>query len=171
MLALALAALGARRGAGAVNAARPLLAPALVAALASGGWFIARASLPNVDENYPARLTPGGIADSLGRAGEVAVRFARTFADVSMWNLTWPLFAAVACWALARRRVTWGTPPSAALLVIAGATLAYALVLLVTPWDLALLETTGIPMRLMLHLAPLAVFATFALAFTPPGQR
>ena len=30
-----------------------------------------------------------------------------------------------------------------------------------------LLETTGIPVRPMLHLAPLAVFATFALAFTP----
>jgi hypothetical protein len=175
-LALAAGALLTPRASRAPGAVRGLLAAALVAILASAGWFFARAGLPNVDENYPARLTPGAIADSLGRARDVAARFAHTLFDVTMWNLTWPLLAAAALWAIATRRVAWNSPPCTALLVIAGATLAYALVLLVTPWDLALLETTGIPMRLLLHVAPLAVFATFALAFAPreeadPGLR
>jgi hypothetical protein len=173
VLVLALAVAAGRFGARAASGARPraLLGPVLVTALAAAGWLAARARLPDVDESYPARLVPGAIAASLGRAGDVAARFARTLADVTMWNLTWPLLAAAALWALARRRVAWGTPPCTALLAIAGATLAYALVLLVTPWDLALLETTGIPMRLLLHLAPLAVFATFALAFAPRAKE
>jgi hypothetical protein len=173
-LALALGLLGARRSRGAGGApgsARALLGAALVAALASGGWFVARAGLPRVDEDYPARLAPGAIAAALDRAGDVATRFAHTLVDVTMWNLTWPLLAAAATWALFRRRPAWGTPSATALCVIAGATAAYALVLLVTPWDLALLETTGIPMRLLLHVAPLAVFATFALAFAPRARR
>jgi len=88
--------------------------------------------------------------------------------DVGAWNLTWPLLLAVAAWALARRRVALGSPAGVALLVIALGIAVYGLVLMVTPWNLALLATTGIPMRLLLHLAPLAVFATFDLAF---GER
>jgi hypothetical protein len=102
--------------------------------------------------------------------GEVALRFARTLVDASLWNLTWPLLAAAAAWGLARRRVAAGGPAGAALLVVAGAAAGYACVLLVTPWDLAVLETTGIPMRLLLHVAPVALFATYALAFGPGDE-
>ena len=141
-------------------------------ALASAPWFLVRAVLPKVDENYPERLTPAFLAESIGRTTEVAARFARTLGDVSMWNLTWPLLAASAAWALARRRSERALGDAwLALAVVCGAALAYAGVLLVTPWDLGLLETTGIPMRLLFHVAPLAHFATFALLFAGAASR
>lgn len=141
-----------------------------LAALVAGGWFLLRADLPKVDENYPERLTPSFVLGSLGRGLEVARQFSSTFADASMWNLAWPLLAASAVWALARRRSERVLDDAwLALAVVVGAAVAYGLVLLVTPWDLALLETTGIPMRLMLHVAPLAHFATYALLFGGPA--
>jgi len=160
-LALALGCWRARARRGALA----LLVAVGVAALTSAGWFVARAGLPTVDEDYPSRITPAVLRASLGRAGEVAGRFARSLLDVSAWNLTWPLFLAAVAWALARRRVALASPVGVALLVIAGGSAIYALVLMVTPWNLELLATTGIPLRLLLHLAPLAVFATFALLF------
>ena len=176
VLALALARLGSRLGPGAASGAPAralpgrLLAAAGIAGLMTAGWFAAKAGLPSVDEDYPSRFAAGAVLGAADRLADVAQRFARTSVDVFMWNLTWPLLGAVVVWALASGRLRRASAECAALLVVAGGVVAYALVLLVTPWDLALLETTGIPMRLLLHLAPVAVYATFALAFAPaPG--
>jgi len=51
--------------------------------------------------------------------------------------------------------------------VLAGLAVYFA-VLLVAPMNLARLEDTGIPTRLLLHVAPPAIFATFAWLWGRP---
>lgn len=142
-----------------------LLAGALVAV-----WFVARQGLPSVDEGYGARLTPAGLADSLGRVREVTGTFARAFGNVLLWNLLWPLFGCALLWALRRPRRLLGHEALPAALVVLGATGIFFAVMLVTPWDIYELEGTGVPSRLLFQVAPLAVFAAFALLWEPADE-
>ena len=94
-------------------------------------------------------------------------RLARAFGDVLLWNLLWPLLGCAILWALRRPRQLVRHPALPALLVVLGAAATFFTVMLVTPWNLLELEGTGVPSRLLLQVAPLAVFAVFALLWEP----
>jgi hypothetical protein len=142
---------------------RAPLVVGLIAMLCIGVWLFARPDLPVVDEDYGSRLAPGNLLASLGRAPEVAMIFARAFGDVLVWNLLWPLFFGALGWSLARPRDLLRHPVWPALLVVLGALALYFAVLLVAPIYLDRLWDTGVPARLFLHIAPVAIWVTFSL--------
>ena len=158
-----------------VGAARPRLVPLVVAAALAAaliaGWWAVRRGLPVVDEDYAARLTPAGLLANAWRAPEVAGAFARSFANVLLWNLLWPIFGLALLHGLRRPAALWRHPGLPAALIVIAAGVVFFAVMLVTPWDLPVLEGTGVPTRLLLQVAPLAVFASFALLWELPGER
>ena len=146
-----------------------LLCAVGTALLLSATWFWLRQSIPSIDEAYPERMTPAGLARELDRAREVAGGFLGTFVAVQRWSLVWPLFFATLFWALARPRRLCASAALPALLLVLAAFGLYFAILLVTPWELAELFPTVIPGRLLLHVTPAALFATMALLWS--GSR
>ncbi|MFQ5750343.1 MAG: hypothetical protein ACE5H3_12965, partial [Planctomycetota bacterium] len=136
-------------------------------------WLEHRRALPVIDEDYAHQFTLERMELFLTQPEETLVTtldtmkgskkaeaatmrlprigeyFGIEFLDALNWGLLWLLF--------------WGCLPSARLLrdpefrwlalLVLGGLLLYALVMLVTPWSLARLHTTGIPERLLVHLA------------------
>ncbi len=150
--------------------------------LAVAPWMVLRRDIPSIDENYPAAVlrmlgigdapTAGPFDHSPGSLGAAATRFPVVlmgFVQSSLnplrWNLVWVLFGAVLAWRLARPRALLHHPLAVPLAVVVGAWALYALVLLVTPWDLAVLYTTAIPDRLLLQIAPVAIWCAVGLAW------
>lgn len=132
-------------------------------------WLAVRGAIPDIDENYPQLLRPANIAAQLGRIGEVWTVCSRSFFHPWRWNFAWPLFlAALLTLVLGRRRA--GLDADAAALVALAAIAGYALVLLVTSWDLEVLAGTRIPDRLYVHVLPLAWWFIAAVAFSRPRE-
>jgi len=171
--------LGARRllkmpvasGLGAVRA----LGAALVV---SAPWLVYRGRIPAIDESYPELMQPAHVLKSMtadrffeGQAEPALVTVLReyflTFTDVLHWNLIWPLFVVALFCALARPRRALERGALLPLLVVAGGLVAFFLILVVTPWHLGRLFTTGIPDRLFLQVAPLAAWGVVAWVFAP----
>jgi hypothetical protein len=154
---------GVGRGAGArLRSLAPVLASA---ALLVAPWFAARGAIPVVDEGYGARLRPGALWAARDRLGEVLGALGESFVGVLSWNLLWPLLAAAVLFRLRRPASLARSDALPALLVVFGAVTLHAAVLLVTPWELERLFESAIPDRLLLHVAPLAVFAALALGW------
>ena len=166
LVALALAPGSEPRG----RALGSTVLPVLVALALAAGWFVARRALPTVDEAYASRLTPGNLVASLDRVPEVAGAFARAFGNPLLWNLLWPLFAVALAWGLRGPKRLLRHAALPAVLAVLGALAVYFAVMLVTPWELPALEGTGIPTRLLFHVAPLAVFAVVALLWERPAE-
>jgi hypothetical protein len=158
--------------------------PLGIALVVASPWLLVRGSVPTIGEDYPSRLSPAGLVEA-ARAEQavgflesgqpetqpvpkiVASGFAEAIAHVPRFGLLWlALFGAV----LVRWRTTLRplspTPATAATWTILGAFALYALVLLVTPWNLTALFKTAIPDRLIFHVAPLAILVV-AIAFAP----
>ncbi len=157
---------------------RPTLVTAAVCALTIGPWLALRAELPNIDEDYGSQLTLANVMEKLGGGGEpldmappgmaeesrryaeegsplaqrrvtVGLAFGEEFVDVLSWGVLW--FAVFLALPVTRRRLAdleWRWLG----LVVFGALLMYALVLLITPWFFPSLRLKGIPERLLLHL-------------------
>lgn len=152
------------------------LGPAFCLALVvAAPWLVVRGDVPTIGEDYPSRLTPAGIAEAFaseqpvgpdGRGGLelratpaiVATGFIDAITSVPRFGLVWLATLAALVW----RWRTWLTPPratpvTAATWTVLGAFGLYALVLVVTPWNLTALFKTAIPDRLIFHVAPLAI--------------
>jgi len=168
VLALALLAGAPRSGTRAWKATAAALG---IAALLSAPWLIHRAALPDIDENYAQLFTlerakyflthpekpenaPSQVKSELlehppMRLPLILGFFGTEFVRPFHWGLLWILF--VFCLPLGGAfrdaEARW-----LALLVLGGL-LLYALVMLVTNWWVIQLHTTGIPERLLLHLA------------------
>ncbi|MDF1800382.1 MAG: hypothetical protein P1V81_14485 [Planctomycetota bacterium] len=153
----------------------------LVALVVAGPWLAVRGDVPTIGEDYPSRLSPAGLAEAWGstqpiltdvEGEEPAVRrvpaivltgFTDALVSVPRFGLAWLLFGAALVLALLRPRRLATSPALPAALAVLGAFALYALVLLVTPWNLSHLFKTAIPDRLIFHVAPLAVFAAALL--------
>ncbi len=135
----------------------------------TSGWLAIRGDIPSIDENYPERLRIGNILEHgsrwIGNAEEpgVLLGFWWSFSHLMRWNLLWPLFFATLAWFALRPRRLVASPAGFAVLVVLGASVLYALILVVTPWHLGVLFGTVIPGRLLVHIAPLVVLATIAM--------
>ncbi len=162
-----------------------------VALLLASPWLLQRGGLPAIDENYSEHLTPArlaaafepeeaagelfghrAVAESAADAGRpraavVAGYFGTEALDLLSWGLLWPLFVlglAVPLAAGAEERRWLG-------LLVLGVAAAYALILLVTPWYLPSLRTTGIPERLLLHLVGPAAMVAGAARGAARGEE
>lgn len=152
-------------------------------------WLAWRGRIPSIDEDYPRavlgmlglgpplpgagvdNLAPADLRAGLARVPVVLLGFATSMVHVLRWNLLWPLcLAAPAWWLLRRPRALWSHPGLPLLLFLAGGLALYFLVLLVTPWDLAVLYTTVIPDRLLLHLFPAALLLAAELTWPLPEE-
>lgn len=93
-------------------------------------------------------------AEDRPRLLEVLFRFQREFLHWHDWGILWPLLLG----ALLLGGAWWKQEEERLLFwFLLGALALYGLILLVTPWPLPQLRTTGIPGRLFLHLAAPAV--------------
>ncbi|MFQ5749565.1 MAG: hypothetical protein ACE5H3_08935, partial [Planctomycetota bacterium] len=142
-----------------------------IAALLSAPWLIHRAALPAIDENYAQLFTleraeyflthperpedaPTQVKNKLlenppMRLPLILGFFGTEFVQPFHWGLLWILFGFCLPLGAAFRD---GEARWLALLVLGGI-LLYALVMLVTTWWVIQLHTTGIPERLLIHLA------------------
>ena len=160
------------------------LAAGAVAAVVAWPWLSVRGQIPSIDEDYPLAIKgilglaelpegtgkgtnhqPTELGQALARIPIVLLGFVTSFVHVIRWHVLWPLFfAALAWWTLRPRRLLQhGYAPL--ILLVLGTMALYAVVLLVTPWDLAHLYGTTIPGRLLLHVAPLALLIGVGLAY------
>ena len=160
------------------GAALGSLAGALgLALVVAGPWLAVRSSVPTIGEDYPSRLTPAGFVEAATSTQSVRISqitgeleqqavprivvdgFAAAFANVPRFGGLWLLFFGALGFGLLRPRQRLRGEVAAAALAVLGASLLYALVLVVTPWNLDALFKTAIPDRLIFHVAPLAIFA------------
>lgn len=168
----------ALRAAGALGLALAVASP----------WLLVRGSVPTIGEDYPSRLTPAGLAASLASEqpvgfrpdGELDVRpvpaivargFVEAITHIPRFGLLWiaTLAALAVRWrTLLRPRAP--TAATAAAWTLLGAFALYAVVLVVTPWNLAALFKTAIPDRLIFHVAPLAILVLVD-ALSGPAER
>jgi hypothetical protein len=152
-------------------------------------WMAVRGAIPSIDEDYPKavlgmlglgpplpgagtdNLAPVDLAAGLARMPTVALGFATSFVHVLRWNLSWPLCLGAPLWWLLRRpRALWRHPGLPIALWSYACLALYFLILLVTPWDLAVLYTTIIPGRLLLHLAPAMLLLAAELTWPWPAE-
>ncbi|QDU66967.1 hypothetical protein [Engelhardtia mirabilis] len=172
---------------------RPLVAlvvSGFTCALLIAPWLAIRGQIPSIDEDYPRALaalaglgepppgagvtnnTPTDLAGALARLPVVLLGFATSLGHVLRWDLLWVVFGAAAGWWTIRRPLALMRHPMLPLLILVVATFAmYAVILLVTPWDLAHLYTTTIPGRLILHVAPLAIVVSMSLLWARGRER
>jgi hypothetical protein len=174
---------------GLAAASRRLALAALPCLLLTLPWLAWRGRIPSIDEDYPRavlgmlglgpplpgagsdNLAPANLADGLARAPVVLLGFVTSFVHLLRWNLLWPLCLGAPLWWLLRRpRALWNHPGLPLLLFLSGGLSLYFLILLVTPWDLAVLYTTVIPDRLLLHLFPAALLLAAELTWPLPGE-
>ncbi|MBI1379590.1 MAG: hypothetical protein GC161_00710 [Planctomycetaceae bacterium] len=145
-------------------------------------WMVLRRDIPSIDEDYPRAIarvfgagadevlgpydrSPRSVADALGRVPVVVFGFVQSCLNPLRWNLMWVLFGLVFVWRLWRPRQLLAHPLSAPLVLVLSTIAAYGVILVVTPWELPRLYTTAIPDRLLLHVAPLALWCSFGLAW------
>ena len=166
-------------------ALRPVALTFGLALVVASPWLLVRGSAPTTGEDYPARLSPSGLLTAAAstqpmtldtkppRVVErrvpriVAGGFLTAFCNLPRFGLLWLLFFGVLGFTLARRRERLAGTPLATALAVLGASALYALVLVVTPWNLDTLFRTAIPDRLIFHVAPLAIFALVLLLEEP----
>lgn len=135
-------------------------------------WLWVRRSIPSIDEDYPSLLRPAAVAERWAEnAPAVAWEFLKTFASPLSWNLLWPLFAVALLALCPRPRRLLAPGVLLPVLVVAGGLALYFLILVVTPWDLGKLFRTGIPDRLLLHVAPAAALACGAMIWSRGGAE
>ncbi len=153
-------------------------------------WLLLRGAIPTIDEDYPRAIAgvlglgepppgagelnqiPRNLDEAAARVPVVLGTFGTMSVGFLRWGLLWfaallaPLVYALTHLRRAHRHESW--PILGCVLGVAG---LYALVLVVTPWDLAVLANTLIPDRLMLHVAPLAVLAATEFTFLRARER
>ncbi len=124
--------------------------PATVSSL----WFVLRAGIPRVSENYADRLDPRIFLENLHRIPEILGGAGAYLLDGRDWLLFWPALAVLLVLAVRH----WIRGPILFLFVLAEAPLLiYVAIFVVTPWRPAdLLEFSA--SRLLLHTLPLQVF-------------
>jgi hypothetical protein len=141
--------------------ARCALALALAGVLALP-WYALRGRIPSIDEDYPSMLTGANLASALAgeRPLDIAGAFWLSFTNTARWGFLWLAFG-LGLVLSARRWLLELDLAAVALAVLLGLGL-YFTVLLVTPWSLELLFATLIPDRLLVHVAPLAIWCACA---------
>ncbi len=152
------------------GAQRPFasIASRLALALALAGlvalpWYAVRGAIPSIDEGYPSMLTRENLASAFAgdRPFAIAGAFWQSFTNTARWGLLWLAFALGLALLTARRGLRELDASAAALATLLALALYFA-VLLVSPWSLELLFATLIPDRLLVHLAPLAIWCVSA---------
>jgi hypothetical protein len=158
-----------------------------IAGLLHAPWLAIRGDIPSVDEDYPQAIRivfgleappgnisedqPQNVAEALARVPIVATGFAVAFVNVLRWNLVWvTFFAALATWLVARPKQLFLHTLTPIALMAIGTLTAYGIILIVTPWDLAILFDTAIPDRLLLHVIPIVIVVTTALVWRFPHE-
>lgn len=165
--------------------ARPTIAKTLrtlgttlgLALVVAGPWLAVRHSVPTIGEDYPSRLTPSGLVEAATSTQPIRVSmttgaveqqlvprivaggFFDAVTHTPRFGLLWLLFFGALGFAALRPRQRFRGLTAATSLAVLGAFALYALVLVVTPWNLDALFKTAIPDRLIFHVAPLAIFA------------
>ena len=140
-------------------------------------WFVFKSSIPIIDESYPDLLVPSKLAETLFArrpSGELSIvivgtEFLKTFLNPLHWSGIWVLFFGYVSLALIKPKRMLTSDAAMPALFVLGGLAAFFLILVVTPWALGQLFTTGIPDRLFLQLAPTAVLATMLIAW-PQGS-
>jgi hypothetical protein len=146
-------------------------------------WFHFQAGIPAVDESYPTRLTRANLEAAWSEPVEnvpgyrletrvdfIATEFGRSMVQPLTWNLLWPLFGLALGAALYKPRRAVAAGAVLPLCCVLGALALDFLILMVSPWQLGRLFATGIPDRLFLQVAPLAVLAVVLVVFAPAGE-
>jgi hypothetical protein len=156
----------------------PLVGATLIALFMILPWFVVKGGIPAIDESYTQLLTPSNLADTLfaSRGGRLSLaivgeEFVRTFLDPLHWNLVWILFFGYLGRGLMRPKQLLGSDAALPVLFVIGGLVAFFVILVVTPWPLGQLFTTGIPDRLFLQLAPVAIFGTLLIAWPHTAQK
>jgi hypothetical protein len=128
--------------------------------LVTAPWFVWRARVPQLAEDYAARIGPGNALAHAERLPEILTRTGSYMLVPEDWLLVWPLVA-LAC-AIGIGRLAGR--PLVFLFLCAQLPLAvYAYVYAVTPWELAdLMEVSA--SRLLLHVLPLELWLVCELA-------
>jgi hypothetical protein len=122
--------------------------------LLTGAWFVFRAGIPKLHEDYGSRIHPEHLVENASRIPTILANAPRYLADFQDWSLFWPVFAIVVVLTAGR----WVRTTASFLVLSVGAILlCYGYVLVVSPWnlDLLMVTTTG---RLGLQIAPLCVY-------------
>jgi hypothetical protein len=161
-----------------VKSLLPRIGPVFaLALLLAAPWFIARAGIPNVDEDYPSQMSASNLVsvfseplegkEKLGIHGYAPVIVGKQFfialGNPLKWNLMWVLFGTTLLWSLVFARRRLGGDALLPLILVLLGTGMYFAILVVAPWDHGSLFKMGIPERLFLHIAPPAILATFAM--------
>ena len=141
-------------------------------------WFVVKASIPNIDESYPDLLVPSKLAETLlarRPSGDLSLvivgnEFLKTFLNPLHWSAVWVLFFGYVAFALTKPKRLLSSDAAMPALFVLGGMAVFFLILVVTPWNLGQLFTTGIPDRLFLQLAPTAILATLLIAW-PQGSE
>lgn len=176
LVAVALVVLGRRivgRSRELLRELAPLAGAASLALLMIIPWFVVKAGIPTIDESYTDLVKPGHLASTFFAArpsGDLSIlivgkEFLRTFLDPLHWNLIWVLFLGYVASGLRKPAKLLGSDAAVPVLFVMGGLVAFFTILVVTPWPLGQLFTTGIPDRLFLQLAPTAIFATVLIAW------
>ena len=122
--------------------------------LLTGAWFVFRAGIPKLHEDYGSRIHPEHLLENASRIPAILATAPRYLANFEDWSLFWPVFAIVVVLTAGR----WARTAASFLVLSTGAiVLCYGYVLVVSPWNLdaLMVTTTG---RLGLQIAPLCVY-------------
>lgn len=158
-----------------------------IAGLLHAPWLAIRGDIPSVDEDYPQAIRivfgleappgnisddqPQSVSDALARVPIVATGFGVAFVNVLRWNLVWvTFFVALGTWLVLRPKQLFLHALTPIALMAIGTLTAYGIILLITPWDLAVLFDTAIPDRLILHVVPIVIMVTTALVWRFPHE-
>jgi hypothetical protein len=129
-----------------------------IVSIGVGVWVAWRAGLPHTDENYPSRLSPAILAANLSRLGVIFQGFGFAMGYRAYWGVLWlliPILAVLGWRGFAQIPVLalWGI-----LLLHLG---LYALMYVITPWDVMALMRDSLH-RLLIHVAPTAALLVAA---------
>ena len=158
-----------------------------IAGLLHAPWLAIRGDIPSVDEDYPQAIRivfgleappgnippdqPQSVSDALARIPIVAAGFGAAFVNVLRWNLVWvTFFVALGTWLALRPKQLFLHALTPIALMAIGTLTAYGIILIVTPWDLAILFDTAIPDRLILHVIPIVIVVSTALVWRFPHE-
>lgn len=144
----------------------------LVLGIGLGIWLIFRAQLPHTDENYLSRLSIASLSQGVQHMGSILEALFSAFMDHRNWGILWMILPILGVIGFR----SFSKPTTICLWVLLVSHLAlYAMVYMITPWNLGELLPVTIP-RLLLHVSPTAMLLVAAhageiLRVAPPPAK
>lgn len=133
---------------------KPFLLYMLVPMIITLPWFIFRARLPAIDENYPAQFTVSNILQHIPRFPIIASFFWQEFINYKYWNILWVVLSLSTIFTI---KQTFSKPLIYLLLTLFSTTSMYFITYMITPWNVTWHLNVSLS-RLFMHIAPTAIF-------------